>query len=150
MTILFICSTLLSFTQGNEKLTVYFRFNDYKLNDISRSKTDSLLHTSAFVAYRIDAHCDSVENHAYNDNLSMQRALSVKEYLTKNNINDSLISIKPMGKIWQAAIVFSARRLILPTWLNDRDQFLQPTEPLAYEFKNDCLVWFGCFLMAAI
>ncbi len=43
--------------------------------------------------------------------------------------------------LWQVAIVFSVRRLIKPTWLNDRDQFLQPTEPLTEEFKNDCLVW---------
>ena len=43
--------------------------------------------------------------------------------------------------LWQAAIVFSVRRLIKPTWLNDRDQFLQPTEPLTEEFKTDCLVW---------
>jgi hypothetical protein len=25
--------------------------------------------------------------------------------------------------------------------LNDRDQFLQPTEPLTDEFKTDCLLW---------
>lgn len=43
--------------------------------------------------------------------------------------------------LWQAAIVFSVRRLIKPTWLNDRDQFLQPTQPLTDEFKNDCLIW---------
>jgi hypothetical protein len=43
--------------------------------------------------------------------------------------------------LWQAAIVFSVRRLIKPTWLNDRDQFLQPTEPLTDEFKTDCLLW---------
>jgi hypothetical protein len=43
--------------------------------------------------------------------------------------------------LWQAAIIFSARRLVKPTWLNDRDQFLQPTEPLTNEFKNDCLIW---------
>lgn len=43
--------------------------------------------------------------------------------------------------LWQAAIVFSVRRLIKPTWLNDRDQFLQPSQPLSEEFKNDCLVW---------
>ncbi|HRH92893.1 MAG TPA: hypothetical protein PLW01_13460, partial [Agitococcus sp.] len=43
--------------------------------------------------------------------------------------------------LWQAAIVFSVRRLIKPTWLNDRDQFLQPTQPLTEEFKNDCLIW---------
>lgn len=43
--------------------------------------------------------------------------------------------------LWQAAIVFSVRRLTKPTWLNDRDQFLQPSEPLTDAFKSDCLVW---------
>ena len=43
--------------------------------------------------------------------------------------------------LWQAAIVFSVRRLVKPTWLNDRDQFLQPTEILTEEFKSDCLMW---------
>ncbi len=43
--------------------------------------------------------------------------------------------------LWQAAVVFSVRRLIRPTWLNDRDQFLQPTSPLSNEFKTDCLMW---------
>lgn len=43
--------------------------------------------------------------------------------------------------LWQAAIVFTVRRLIKPTWINDRDQFLQPTEPLTDEFKTDCLLW---------
>jgi len=43
--------------------------------------------------------------------------------------------------LWQAAIVFSVRRLFVPTWLNDRDQFIQPTLPLTAEFKNDCLIW---------
>ena len=43
--------------------------------------------------------------------------------------------------LWQAAIVFSVRRLIKPTWLNDRDQFLQPSEPLTDAFKTDCMIW---------
>jgi hypothetical protein len=43
--------------------------------------------------------------------------------------------------LWQTAVVFSARRLIKPTWHNNRDQFLQPDKPLTEEFKNDCLVW---------
>ena len=43
--------------------------------------------------------------------------------------------------LWQAAIIFSVRRLVKPTWLNDRDQFLQPIEPLTDELKNDCIVW---------
>lgn len=43
--------------------------------------------------------------------------------------------------LWQTAIIFAVRRLIKPTWLNDRDQFFQPNEPLTNEFKDDCLVW---------
>jgi hypothetical protein len=43
--------------------------------------------------------------------------------------------------LWQAAIVFSVRRLIKPTWINDRDQFLKPTESLSSKFKSDCLIW---------
>ena len=43
--------------------------------------------------------------------------------------------------LWQSAIVFAVRRLIKPTWLNDRDQFLQPTGELTEEFKTDCLIW---------
>ena len=43
--------------------------------------------------------------------------------------------------LWQVAIVFTVRRIIKPTWLNDRDQFLQPTESFTNEFKSDCLLW---------
>ncbi len=43
--------------------------------------------------------------------------------------------------LWQAAIIFTVRRIIKQTWLNDRDQFLQPTQPLSDEFKSDCLIW---------
>jgi hypothetical protein len=41
----------------------------------------------------------------------------------------------------QAAVVFAVRRLVQPSWLNDRDQFLQPSQSLSDEFKSDCLVW---------
>jgi hypothetical protein len=43
--------------------------------------------------------------------------------------------------LWKSAVIFTVRRLIKPTWQNDRDQFLKPTEELTDEFKNDCLVW---------
>lgn len=49
-------------------------------------------------------------------------------YVTENNL-------------WKAAIVFAVRRLIKPTWLNDRDQFLQPIGELTETFKSDCLIW---------
>ncbi|QYM72026.1 hypothetical protein K1X45_10965 [Pseudochrobactrum sp. Wa41.01b-1] len=43
--------------------------------------------------------------------------------------------------LWQVAVMFTVRRIIKPTWLNDRDQFLQPNKALSDEFKSDCLVW---------
>jgi len=43
--------------------------------------------------------------------------------------------------LWQTAVIFAVRRLIKPTWLNDRDQFLQPNATLSDEFKLDCLMW---------
>lgn len=43
--------------------------------------------------------------------------------------------------LWKSAIVFSMRRIVKPTWINDRDQFLQPTVPLTNDFKIDCLLW---------
>lgn len=45
------------------------------------------------------------------------------------------------SNILHSSIVFSVRRLIPHTWINDRDQFLQPNKELSEEFKNDCLIW---------
>lgn len=43
--------------------------------------------------------------------------------------------------LWQAATTFTMRRSVKPTWLNDRDQYLQPTGELSDDFKSDCLMW---------
>ncbi|MBQ6132345.1 MAG: hypothetical protein IJL12_08420 [Selenomonadaceae bacterium] len=41
----------------------------------------------------------------------------------------------------QAMIVHMVRRLPKATWLNDRDQFLQPNKPLSREFITDAVIW---------
>ena len=41
----------------------------------------------------------------------------------------------------QAMIVHMVRRLPKATWLNDRDQFLQPTKELSREFIGDAVIW---------
>ncbi len=41
----------------------------------------------------------------------------------------------------QCAVYFAMTKILQPTWLNDRDQFLQPTGELSEEFQNDCLIW---------
>jgi hypothetical protein len=41
----------------------------------------------------------------------------------------------------QAMVVHAVRRIPKATWLNDRDQFLQPNKVLSQEFVSDCVVW---------
>ena len=41
----------------------------------------------------------------------------------------------------QAMIVHMVRRLPKATWLNDRDQFMQPTKDLPREFVTDAVIW---------
>lgn len=49
-------------------------------------------------------------------------------YVTRENVD-------------RVAVVFAVRRLVKGTWLNDRDQFLQPSKKLDADFLSDCLVW---------
>lgn len=41
----------------------------------------------------------------------------------------------------QACVVFTVRKIIRHTWINDRDQLLAPTRTLPGSFVDDCLVW---------
>lgn len=45
------------------------------------------------------------------------------------------------SNLLQAASFFTATKIIKPSWINDRDQFLQPSQTLTEEFKNNALVW---------
>lgn len=70
-------------------------------------------------------------------NASTGTLLTSSIYTGRNGGGSYVLS----DNIERSAVVFSVRRLIKPTWLNDRDQFLQPSQPLTDEFKSDCLVW---------
>ena len=41
----------------------------------------------------------------------------------------------------KSMVVHAVRRIPKATWLNDRDQFMQPKEKLSKEFITDCTVW---------
>lgn len=68
-------------------------------------------------------------------NATKQTALTSSVFSTGNGFY-----ITPQN-LWQASIIFTVRRLIKQTWVNDRDQFLQANQDLADEFVNDCLIW---------
>ena len=91
---------------------------------------------------RIKMSCDNMKGFLFAGNNDFQNAstgtlITSSIYTGRNGGGVYLNAIN----LWQAAIVFSVRRLIKPTWLNDRDQFLQPTQPLSDAFKTDCLIW---------
>lgn len=46
------------------------------------------------------------------------------------------------SEIFEASMVVHAVRLLpKPTWINDRDQFMQPNKKLSEKFISDCTVW---------
>ncbi|MCQ2089344.1 MAG: hypothetical protein MJY93_03755 [Fibrobacter sp.] len=49
-------------------------------------------------------------------------------YVNKQNLSD-------------LSVVFTVRKVVIHSWINDVDQFLQPNSELPEDFKNDCLVW---------
>jgi hypothetical protein len=70
-------------------------------------------------------------------NMLVKKLLLHRLFLPAGMVVDYISRQIIFGKL----LLFTVRRVIKPTWLNDRDQFLQPTELLTDEFKNDCLIW---------
>lgn len=102
---------------------------------------------------RIKKSCDNMVGFLFAGNNDFQNAqtgtLIASSIYTGRNGGGVYITAE---NLWQAAVVFSVRRLIKQTWLNDRDQFLQPTGELSHEFTTDCLLWMlfnGCNLTAS-
>ncbi len=91
---------------------------------------------------RLKMSCDNNKGFLFAGNNDLQNAstgtLIASSIYTGRNGGGVYINHE---NLWQAAVVFTVRRVIKQTWQNDRDQFLQPTGELTDEFKNDCLVW---------
>jgi hypothetical protein len=91
---------------------------------------------------RLKKSCDEMIGYYYASNNDLQHAeqetLITSSIYTGGNGGGLYITNQ---NLWQVAIAYSVRRLIRPSWLNDRDQFLQPNQSLTEEFKTDCLVW---------
>jgi hypothetical protein len=86
--------------------------------------------------------CDDALGYLFAGNNDLQNAstgtvLTSSIYTGRNGGGSYVLP----SNLEHSAIVFSVRRLIKPTWLNDRDQFLQPSQALHDQFKSDCLVW---------
>jgi hypothetical protein len=84
---------------------------------------------------------DDAVGHMLSDSNDLQRASNTALLSSVHDIGHNGGFFVTSKNLWQAATVYSVRRLIKPTWLNDRDQFLQPKGELTEEFKTDCLLW---------
>ncbi|WP_018150529.1 hypothetical protein [Leeia oryzae] len=86
--------------------------------------------------------CDNFLGYLYASNNDLQHAQQetclTSSIFTGGNGGGCYIIAE---NLWQAAVVFTMRRIVKPTWVNNRDQFLQPAYELAEEFKMDCLLW---------
>ena len=91
---------------------------------------------------RLKKSCDHMIGYLYASNNDLQHAgqetLIASSIFTGGNGGGAYIRAE---NLWQAAVIYTMRRIVKPTWINDRDQFLKPTKPLSDEFKTDCLIW---------
>ncbi len=84
--------------------------------------------------------CDNAVAYFWCNSNDMQQA-TTRTALFSSGFNGGHGIYVTQENLWKTAIVFSVRKIVSHTWLNDRDQFLQPNCELPEEFKNDCLVW---------
>jgi len=85
-------------SQTTEKLSVYFKSGKYDLDNVSKTKIDSLVNNQSIQHITLQGHCDYEGNDEYNDALSSKRVNEVKNYLLSKNITESSIEIKALGK----------------------------------------------------
>ena len=70
------------------------------------------------------------------------RQLCILTSKSPNNSQPRGVWVTP-ANVMQVAVSFACRKVVEPSWLNDRDQFLAPDVSWAgdLEFQTDCLVW---------
>lgn len=84
--------------------------------------------------------CDNAIAYFWCNSNDMQQAPS-RTALFSSGFNGGHGMYVTEGNLWQISVVFTVRRVVPHTWINDIDQFLQPNAELSEEFKNDCLVY---------
>ena len=84
--------------------------------------------------------CDNAVAYFWCNSNDMQQA-TTRTALFSSGFNGGHGIYVTQENLWKTAIVFTVRKIVSHTWLNDRDQFLQPNYELPDDFKNDCLIW---------
>lgn len=61
-------------------------------------------------------------------------------FLSGPSVSAGAFSVTP-DNFEKAMVIHAVRRIPKATWLNDRDQFMQPNHNISAEFIADCVVW---------
>lgn len=96
-----ILLTTMLFGQIETKTTIYFDFNESRIDNRACKSLDSLVqHLKSFTDYSINlgGHTDSIGSNLYNDKLSLRRAIAVKSYLALKNIDTNKVKFDSYGK----------------------------------------------------
>src|SRR5690349_20690087 len=96
-TLVLSLALLLHLTAFSQSFTVHFDFNKHDLTRTATASLDSFVHaakaTGNILHIQLNGHCDAIGNDAYNDQLSRQRVIAVKNYLLKNNITANSFTV---------------------------------------------------------
>jgi outer membrane protein OmpA-like peptidoglycan-associated protein len=95
LTILFILFVSIGVCQ---KSSVYFKSNDFSLDNKSKQLIDSLSKINDIERIFLQGHCDSIGNNEFNDALSVKRVNEVRTYYISKGFPEQLFEIKALGK----------------------------------------------------
>ncbi len=93
ITLLLTSIYLSGISQSKQSFIINFNFNKFEITPQSKLKLDSFLQSSppsSIQKINLYGHCDSVGSNQYNDELSLKRIKTTKEYLTGNNIAENI------------------------------------------------------------
>ena len=97
--------------------------------------------TTKTIGVRRTKWSENAIGHMLSDSNDLQNSIQTGLFSSVHSIGHKGGFYVTTENLWQASVIFAVRCLVKQTWLNDRDQFLQPTAPLTDEFKTDCLLW---------
>jgi len=106
--LILLCINLVS---AQEKLELYFDFNQDVPNEKSTEKLNNWLESIDFVEVtKIEGYCDFVDTDEYNKELSLRRANTVLSYLKATNINVERAEIIGFGENFNQSEIQSENR----------------------------------------
>jgi len=129
---------------AQEKLTVFFDFNKYKLNDITTQQLQTWMTNNPKIEVtKIYGFCDWKGTNNYNDTLSLKRVKTIFNYLKDNNIKvKDDYEIKGFGEDFEQSKVQSENRKVLIVYELKKEEPIKLIKPttdnreLSIQFKE--------------